>query len=89
MDRIHVFVFGHVQGVFFRAGVQKEAKRLGVVGWARNLEDESVEILAEGECEALEELLMWCYRGPKDAKVKELEYNWLEAQGDMGEFSVL
>ena len=49
--RAHIFVSGRVQGVFFRAGAQTRAKKIGVYGFARNLPDARVEIIAEGEKE--------------------------------------
>ena len=47
--RLHAFVSGHVQGVFFRVSTQDEASALGLSGWVRNLRNGSVEVLAEGE----------------------------------------
>ena len=46
--RVHVRVWGRVQGVYFRAGTQREAQRLGLDGWVRNRGDGSVEAVAEG-----------------------------------------
>ena len=54
--QVHCVVRGRVQGVFFRASAQREATRLGVTGWVRNLSDGSVEIVAEGEDERVREL---------------------------------
>lgn len=50
---LHATVFGKVQGVYFRAWVFDQAKSLGLVGWVRNLRDGEVEILAQGEAEAM------------------------------------
>src|SRR5262245_33112040 len=47
--RIHLIVRGRVQGVYFRAAAQREAKRLGITGWVRNRPDGSVELCAEGD----------------------------------------
>ncbi len=62
-------VTGRVQGVFFRASTQREARRLGVTGFARNLRDGSVEVLACGESAAVAALKEWLYRGPPQARV--------------------
>ena len=47
--RVHLVIKGRVQGVFFRAATQREARRLGVTGWVKNRTDGSVEVLAEGD----------------------------------------
>ena len=66
-------VTGRVQGVFFRASAQRRAQGLGVVGYARNLADGSVEVLAIGPPAALEELRAWLAAGPTAARVTGLE----------------
>jgi acylphosphatase len=78
---IHIIISGDVQGVFFRAGVQDQAKKLGLSGWARNTSDGGVEVFAEGERNSLEQLLDWCYHGPAGAKVSEIEYGWVKPAG--------
>ncbi len=77
---LHILVLGDVQGVFFRAGAQDQAKKLGLSGWVRNTPD-GVEVLAEGERPALESLLEWCYHGPAGASVSAIEYGWMEPAG--------
>jgi acylphosphatase len=65
-------VFGKVQGVFFRQSTRLEAEKLGIRGIARNLSDGSVEVLAQGDAAALEELRRWLQRGPVHARVEEV-----------------
>lgn len=65
-------VTGKVQGVFFRASTRDEAQRLGLRGWVRNEADGSVSIEAEGDQEALDQLVVWCHRGPKRARVTDV-----------------
>lgn len=86
--RIHITVFGDVQGVFFRAGVQGAARKLGASGWVRNKDDGSVEVTAEGEASALEELLEWCMRGPAGASVSHCEYEWLACLDEFDGFEI-
>jgi len=87
--RIHIRIYGDVQGVFFRAGTQNQAKRItGITGWARNAEDGSVEVVAEGEKENLETLLEWCSHGPAGASVEKIEKEWLKYKGEFSEFSI-
>lgn len=64
---------GHVQGVFFRAGVKREAERLGLFGFARNESDGSVTIEVQGEESAVKEFLGWAKKGSKSAKVEKVE----------------
>ena len=71
--RRHVIVSGRVQGVFFRDSTQREARRLGVDGWVRNLEDGTVEAVFEGRPSAVEALLDFCRRGPERARVDRLD----------------
>jgi acylphosphatase len=67
------FISGRVQGVWFRASTAREALRLGINGWARNLNDGRVEVLATGAPAALDELAAWLRRGPPMAKVHAVE----------------
>ncbi|MEW6722624.1 MAG: acylphosphatase [Candidatus Micrarchaeota archaeon] len=87
-ERLHILVSGDVQGVFFRANAQNEARRLGLTGWVRNLEDGRVEAVAEGERNALEKFLEWCGRGPAGASVSGIESEWLAYQGEFRDFSI-
>ncbi len=62
-------VSGRVQGVWFRGSAQQQATRLGITGYAKNLDDGSVEVVACGEQSALDELHEWLLQGPSGAKV--------------------
>ncbi len=66
-------VTGRVQGVFFRASTQRQARSLGLVGHARNLADGSVEVLAVGPPAALADLRGWLRVGPSAARVDSVE----------------
>ncbi len=69
MKRMHVYVSGRVQGVFFRASTQRAARGLDLKGWVKNLRDGSVEALFEGKEEDVNEMLRWCRKGPPGAAV--------------------
>ncbi|WFP48874.1 acylphosphatase [Methylomonas sp. EFPC3] len=71
-DCVHIIVKGRVQGVYFRAYTQKQAVKLNLSGFVRNLADGSVEIVASGHSEELQKLVAWCHRGPLLAKVGEV-----------------
>jgi acylphosphatase len=70
--RVRAVVEGRVQGVFYRDSCRREAQRLGVSGWVRNRPDGSVEVVAEGPRERVEDLLTWCRQGPPRASVTGL-----------------
>lgn len=71
---MHFYVSGHVQGVWFRAATQEQAKKLEVTGWARNLPDGRVEVLACGEKEKIVLLHQWLKVGPPLARVDDVTY---------------
>lgn len=62
-------IHGLVQGVGFRYGMAREARRLGLNGWVRNRRDGSVESLVSGGELAVGQLLDWAHRGPSNAQV--------------------
>ncbi|MDQ3692357.1 MAG: acylphosphatase [Chloroflexota bacterium] len=62
-------IFGHVQGVSFRASIRALANRLGLTGSASNQRDGSLLVIAEGNASALEELIAWCQTGPPSAQI--------------------
>jgi len=77
---MHCFVRGRVQGVWFRASTQEEAKRLGITGWVRNLPDKSVEVFASGTPMQIKQLHEWLQKGPELAEVSEVTYEELPHQ---------
>jgi acylphosphatase len=87
--RVQLFVRGRVQGVFFRAATQREARRLGVVGWVKNRNDGSVEIVAEGEEDAIKEIIGWAQRGPSAARVDDVDVRWRGYTGEFAEFRIV
>ena len=82
--RVHVFVEGRVQGVWFRDSAWQEATRLRITGWVRNLQDGRVEAVYEGSREAVEEMLAWTNRGPERADVTGVEIHDEEPKGERG-----
>jgi acylphosphatase len=63
------FISGRVQGVYYRASTRQKAVELGVSGYASNLEDGRVEVLALGEPRAVHSLIEWLHIGPPAAQV--------------------
>jgi acylphosphatase len=87
--RVRVVVNGRVQGVAFRQATVDEVQRIGgVTGWVKNQSDGSVEVLAEGERAALEALVAFCGRGPRLARVDDLQVGWEPAQGGLAPFDI-
>ena len=86
--RAHVFVEGHVQGVFFRAETREAASRFGVTGWVRNLYDGRVEAVFEGGEEEVECAVAWCHTGPPHAVVTHVEVSREPYTGTFSTFSI-
>ncbi len=73
MSAARFMVSGRVQGVFFRASTRDQALALGLRGFARNLPDGRVEVLAAGTDAAIDRLAAWLRQGPAMAQVDDLE----------------
>ena len=73
MLSVRFVVVGRVQGVFFRASTRTQAQQLGLSGYARNLADGSVEVVASGSAEALDALERWLHVGPPAARVTNVQ----------------
>lgn len=86
--RVNILVSGKVQGVCFRAATQKQAEKLAVKGWVRNLATGDVEILAVGEQSAIAQLIRWCHQGPTFARVAEVQVTELAEGEDFADFDI-
>lgn len=84
MIRRRVVVRGRVQGVFFRDTCRREARSRGVSGWAANRADGSVEVVFEGEADAVDQMLAWCRTGPEEASVASVEVEVEQPQQESG-----
>jgi len=84
--RIHVLVYGKVQGVFFRSSAKDKAEELGISGWIRNLTDGRVEAVFEGEKEGVDKIVEWCRKGPEHARVTSVEVYVEEYKGELKGF---
>jgi acylphosphatase len=85
--RRRVLVSGRVQGVFFRDSCRKVAREEGVGGRASNLPDGRVEVVIEGEPEAVERVIAWCRKGTRSAHVTSVDVTEEEPRGESS-FSV-
>ena len=84
ISRVRVFVEGRVQGVNFRHYTCREAGRLGISGWVRNLPDGRVEAVYEGSRAAVEAIVAWTRHGPEWARVTGLSIQDEEPKGERG-----
>ena len=84
MPAARFLVRGKVQGVCFRASAREQALKLGLRGYAKNLPDGRVEVLAEGSATALDALERWLHVGPPMARVELVERGDVEV-GEVGE----
>ncbi len=71
--RVHLFISGIVQGVFFRDSARQVAQSMGIRGYARNLQDGRVELVVEGEKDSVDKLVQWCHKGPPAAIVDSVD----------------
>lgn len=81
-ERWRLMVEGDVQGVGFRSTCCRRATELGLSGWVRNLHDGRVEVQIEGPSLQLNELRLWCERGPSSATVRKVRLSHLPVTGD-------
>ena len=87
-EQLHAVVHGRVQGVNFRAATQSQAQRLGLVGWVRNRDDGSVELVAEGPRVALDRLVKYLHQGPPAAAGTLVEAQFGTASQDLRRFEI-
>lgn len=74
------WVSGRVQGVFYRASAARKARELGITGYARNLADGRVEVLACGATATVEALMAWLWQGPPAARVDDVRWETVECE---------
>ncbi|MBL8629110.1 MAG: acylphosphatase [Rhodospirillaceae bacterium] len=73
MTTLHLLITGRVQGVGYRAWVQRTARKLSLTGWVRNLTDGRVEAVAQGHADAVNKLIADCHAGPPLARVTSVD----------------
>ena len=81
---LRFLVSGRVQGVYFRASTRQQARQLGLTGYAKNLPDGRVEVLAVGQLAALSTLNQWLWRGPPAANVTDVQT--IEVETEISEY---
>ncbi|MBF6560678.1 MAG: acylphosphatase [Candidatus Binataceae bacterium] len=86
--RVRLIVAGRVQGVCYRAAAADQARALALGGWARNLADGTVEIVAEGRRVGLAQFAAWARHGPPHARVDHVSEERGEFADEFREFKV-
>ena len=86
--RFHVWIYGLVKGVFFRAGIKSMADKLNIKGFVRNTDD-GVEAVFEGNSQDIEKMIEFCRKGPKYAKVVKTEEKEENYAAEFSDFKVL
>ncbi|NOQ46885.1 MAG: acylphosphatase [Desulfobulbaceae bacterium] len=86
--RIHAIVYGRVQGVFFRDYTQREAVKLGLNGWVRNLPDGTVETVFEGNAGQVDRMLFWLSTGSPMSRVSVVNSRKEDITGERDGFMI-
>ncbi|MBI4703819.1 MAG: acylphosphatase [Deltaproteobacteria bacterium] len=89
LKRISLRVHGRVEGTYFGASAQREARRLGLTGWVRSRPDAGVEIVAEGEESGIKDLVAWAQNGPSAARVERVDVRWRSFVGEYFDFRII
>ncbi len=88
-SRVHIFVEGKVQGVYFRQNTLYKAQELNIFGWVRNIKDGRVEAVFEGHMADIQKILNWCKLGPKNAIVSNIEIINESYSSEFSDFQIL
>ena len=88
-QRVHIFVKGKVQGVFFRQATKTMAEKKNVAGWVRNLQDKRVEAVLEGKDTDVNCVIEWSHMGPPNAIVDYVEIINENYKGEFSKFEIL
>ncbi len=85
---LHAFVYGRVQGTYFRTYVSRKAAELGLTGFVRNLPDGAVEVEAEGPRIWLDKLVGYLNIGSPASRVEKVITRWAEYTGKHTDFKI-
>ena len=86
--RLQAIVSGRVQGVTYRDFAREEAKKLGLVGFVKNMPRERVEVVAEGEEKVLRQFCSQLQIGPAFAEIEKVDLEWPPATGEFTDFKI-
>ncbi len=86
--RVHVYISGRVQGVYYRAYARDAGRLIGVRGWVRNVPDGRVEAVFEGDARKVEQMIEWCRNGSPLSRVEALDIEHEIYTGEFISFSI-
>lgn len=86
--RVHVYISGRVQGVYFRQTTLKVAGEYGVYGWVKNTSGGMVEAVIEGDELSVHKIIEWCKKGPSSASVRNVEVLEEKYENEFHDFRV-
>ena len=89
MDEVRIKIHGQVHVVGFRYYTTLQARDLNLTGYARNLPDESVEIVAQGTKENLEQLVDWAKTGPRHSRIEKVVAQFSNSETKYTDFQIL
>ena len=88
VKRVSLEIHGFVQGVGFRYHSRKQAQNLDLTGFVHNVENGTVELIAEGEEADLKKFIDWCYNGLGGAEVSKINVSWSKVTGEFSNFEI-
>lgn len=88
MVELYAIIKGKVQGVGYRAYVEGAANELKLSGYARNMPDRTVEVVAQGDQQVLKEFVEYLNEGSLLANVETVEVEWRSVKREYDDFSL-
>ena len=89
MKRVRIIISGEVIGVGFRFFIKEYARDLGITGIVKNMDDNKVEAIFEGEEKNIEELISKCKAGPDSAKVSDIVIKEEKFRNEFRDFEII
>lgn len=86
--RVRILIEGRLQAMNFRFNAQRQANKLGLVGFVRNLTDGRIEIEAQGEENNVKKMLDWCQEEPHSSQIRSILFRYDEPANRYSDFSV-
>lgn len=88
LKQVHLYIKGDVIGVGFRAWTKIQAKIIGVTGWVRNKDGDSVEAQIQGEEETVNQIIELVKKGPPVSHVSDVQVFWQEPKEIFDQFEI-